>query len=135
MATTLAPFLNFNQQCAEAFRFYHRILGGELTVQTFGDSPMRDHVPAEMLDAVLTARLVIDDDAVLTGCDVQAGLTVKPEGFEVALGVRDADDAARIYAALAEEGEVTMPLQETFAAKRFGMVTDRYGIPWMVTCE
>lgn len=134
MATTLTPFLNFNKQCAEAFRFYHQVLGGELTVQTFGDSPMKDHVPPEMHDAVLTARLVVDG-AVLMGCDVRPGVTVKPEGFEVAFGVSDPDDADRIYAALAERGEVTVPLQETFGAKRFGMVTDRYGIPWMVNCE
>lgn len=134
MATTLAPFLNFNADCAEAFRFYHQLLGGALTVQTFGDSPMKDHVPPAMHDAVLTARLVVDG-AVLMGCDVQAGVTVRPEGFEVAFGVGDPDDAERIFAALAEGGEVTMPLQETFAARRFGMLTDRYGIPWMVRCD
>jgi len=134
MALTLTPYLNFNNQCAEAFRFYHEVLGGELTVQTFGDSPMRDHAPPEMHDAVLNARLVVDG-AVLMGFDVRPGVTVKPEGFEVAIGMRDADDADRIFAALAEGGEVTMPIAETFSAKRFGMVTDRYGIPWMVTCE
>jgi PhnB protein len=134
MATTLTPFLNFNKQCAEAFRFYHQVLGGELTVQTYGDSPMKDHAPPELHDAVLTARLVTDG-AVLMGCDVRPGVTVKPEGFEVALAVSDAAEADRIYAALAEGGEVTMPLQQSFGAKRFGMVTDRYGIPWMVSCE
>ena len=69
------------------------------------------------------------------GFDVRPGVTVKPEGFDVAIGMRDADDADRIFAALAEGGEVTMPIAETFSARRFGMVTDRYGIPWMVNCE
>lgn len=132
MALTITPYLNFNSQCAEAFRFYHEVLGGELTVQTFGDTLMRDHVPPEMHDAVFNARLVVDG-AVLMGFDVRPGVTVKPEGFEVGIAMSDAAEADRIFAALADGGEVTMPIAESFAAKRFGMVTDRYGIPWMVT--
>ena len=133
MALTFTPYLNFNGQCAEAFRFYHQVLGGELTVQTFGESPIRDHVPPGMHDAVFNARLV-RDGAVLMGFDVRPGVTVRPEGFEVGLGMSDADDADRVFAALAEGGEVTMPIAETFNARRFGMVTDRYGIPWMISC-
>ena len=134
MATTLTPFLNYNKQCAEAFRFYHQLLGGELTVQTYGDHPMKEQLPREMHDTVMRAHLVLDG-AVLMGCDVRPGVTVRPEGFEVALGVSDPGEAERIYAALGEGGEVTMPLQPAPGAQRFGMVTDRYGIPWMVSCE
>ena len=134
MALTFTPYLNFNNQCAEAFRFYHQILGGELTIQTFGESLIKDHVPSELHNLVFSARLIIDG-SVLAGFDVRPDVTVKQEGFEVAIAVSDPGEADRIYAALSAGGEVTMPLQETIGARRFGMVTDPYGVPWMVTCE
>ena len=59
----------------------------------------------------------------------------QPQGFSVSISVKDADEAQRIFTALAEGGTVGMPLQETFWAKRFGMLIDRFGTPWMVNCE
>jgi PhnB protein len=134
MALTLTPYLNFDKQCAEAFRFYQQVLGGEIVhMQTHGDSPMAAHTPPEWHDAVLHARLVVGD-AVLMGSDMPPGVEARPHGYAVSIGVTDPAEADRIFAALSEGGRVAMPIQETFWAKRFGMFTDRYGTPWMVNC-
>jgi PhnB protein len=127
----MVPYLGFDGQCAEAFRFYHAVLGGELRIMTHGESPMADQVPAEWRDRVLHAALVTDG-AVLMGGDAPPGQGAKPQGFCVALQVDDPAEAERIYNALVEGGEATMPMQATFWAERFGMLVDRYGTPWIV---
>jgi PhnB protein len=69
------------------------------------------------------------------GSDAPPGRQQKPQGFSVNLGFKDPAEAERIFHALVESGTVTMPFGETFWATRFGMLVDRFGIPWMVNCE
>jgi PhnB protein len=68
------------------------------------------------------------------GADVPPDSYKEPRGFSITIQINDPADAERIFGALSEGGTVTMPLQETFWAARFGMVVDRFGIPWMVNC-
>jgi PhnB protein len=129
------PYLNFDGTCAEAFRFYERVLGGRLEgIQTHGESPMAGQVPPEWNDRVIHARLVVDGQ-VLMGSDSPPGQHQKPQGLWISLNVARPDDAARIFHALAEGGTVTMPFEKTFWAAGFGMLVDRFGTPWMVNCE
>jgi PhnB protein len=131
----IAPYLNFDGQCAEAFRFYEKVLGGKILVmQTHGESPIAGEVPPGWHDRVLHARLAVGDQ-VLMGSDSPPEHYQKPQGLYVALQIDDPADAERIYHALAENGTVTMPLEKTFWAERFGMLVDRFGTPWMVNCE
>ncbi|MBW8881358.1 MAG: VOC family protein [Asticcacaulis sp.] len=131
----LQAYLNFDGTCREAMKFYTETLGGELTfLQTFGESPMRDHVPPDHLDAVMHATVMVGDAAIM-GSDAPGGRYNKPQGFAVSLGLSDAEQARRIFATLADGGQVEMEIQETFWAAAFGMVTDRFGIPWMINCE
>ena len=128
-------YLNFDGDCRAAFTFYQQVLGGViLTMQTHGDSPMAAHTPPQWHDRILHARLVIGDQALL-GSDSPPDQHATPQGFAVSLNTDSAEEAERIFAALAEGGSVQMPLQETFWAPRFGMVTDRFGTPWMVNFE
>ena len=130
----LNPYLSFNGQCAEAFEFYQQCLGGNIqTMMTHGDSPMADQVPSEWRDRILHATLIVAETA-LMGADVPPDSYKEPRGFSITIQINDAADAERIFRALSEGGTVTMPLQETFWAARFGMVVDRFGIPWMVNC-
>ena len=69
------------------------------------------------------------------GADVPPGRYQKPEGFSVAIGLKDVAKAERIFKSLSEGANVQMPIQETFWAVRFGMLTDKFGIPWMINCE
>ncbi len=129
------PYLNFNGDCAEAFRFYERVLGGKIeTMQTHGDSPIADQVPGTWHKRILHARLAVGN-AVLMASDTPPDHYEKPSGLYVAIGVDDPAEADRIFYALAENGTVTMPIEKTFWAERFGMLVDRFGTPWMINCN
>lgn len=131
----LTPYLNFNGQCEAAFKFYEQCLGGEIEAMIpHGETPAAEHVPSEWQDKIMHARLVAGD-AVLMGSDAPPEYYEEAKGFSVSLQIDDPDDAERVFHALAEGGEVRMPIQETFWAARFGMLVDRFGIPWMVNCE
>ncbi len=130
----LNPHLSFNGQCQEAFKFYQQCLGGNMqSMMTHGDSPMADQVPSEWRDKILHATLIVGETT-LMGADVPPDSYKEPRGFSITIQINDPADAERIFRALSEGGTVTMPLQETFWAARFGMVVDRFGIPWMVNC-
>ena len=131
----IVPYLNFDGNCAEAFRFYERVLGGRIeAILTHGDSPIAAQVPAEWADRVMHARLTVGDQ-VLLASDAPPGQYVTPRGMYVLLDVETAEEAERVFAALAEQGQVTMPIEPTFWAVRFGMCVDRFGIGWMVNCS
>ncbi len=101
---------------------------------TFGESPMGAETPADWRDKVMHATLMAGDQ-VLQGSDGQPQHYHKPQGISIALSLSDAAEADRIFAGLAENGTVSMPIQETFWAERFGMLVDQFGIPWMINCE
>ena len=131
----LNPYLMFNGQCEEAFSFYAKVLGGEIVAMLPNrGTPAADHVPEEWLDKIIHARLEVGDQ-VLMASDAPPAYPQAPQGFSVSLSVDRIEEAERIFGALAENGTVTMPLESTFFAARFGMLTDRYGIPWMINCE
>lgn len=131
----LNPYLSFNGNCATAFRFYEKVLRGKIPMMmTYGESPMKDQTPAESRDMVMHTRLIAGD-AVLMGSDAPPGRYQETKGMMVALAVDTAAEAERIFHALAENGKVEMPIAETFWAVRFGMLTDQFGIPWLINCE
>jgi PhnB protein len=132
----LNAYLNFAGDCAAAFKVYEKCFGGKIVaLQTHGESPMADQVPPEWRSKVLHAHLDLGGGAVLMGSDAPPDRYLKPQGFSVSVTVDKPAEAERIFAALAEKGAVPMPIQQTFWAARFGMVVDRFGIPWMVNCN
>ena len=131
----LNPHLAFNGECETAFRFYERCFGGSIvTMLTYGDSPMADQAPPEWSGKILHATLTLGDN-ILAGSDSLPGQYEQPKGFHVLLGIGDPVEAERIFNVLAENGKVLMPIQPTFWALRFGVLVDRFGIPWEVNCE
>jgi PhnB protein len=131
----VTPYLNFNGNCAEAFRFYERVLGGKIeSMMTHGESPMAGEVPPGMHERIMHARLTIGDQ-VLMASDSPPEYYEKPQGLFVALNIPKASDGERIFNALAENGRMIMPFERTFWAAGFGMLVDRFGTPWMVNCE
>jgi PhnB protein len=131
----LNPYLTFNGQCEEAFKFYEKCLGGKIVMMmTFGDSPMAEQAPPDWRKKIIHATLALGDH-VLSGSDAPPDRYKKPQGFFVTLGVDAAAEADRIFKALAENGAVEMPIQETFWALRFGMLVDQFGTPWMINCS
>jgi PhnB protein len=129
------PYLLFTGQCEEAFKFYEKLLGGKIQVMmSHEETPAASQVPAEWQKKILHTRMAVGNQ-VLMGSDAPPGRYQKPQGFSVSVSVDDPTEAERIYHALAEGAKVTMEIQETFWARRFGMLTDRFGIPWMINCE
>jgi PhnB protein len=137
MTIKLVNYLNFGGNCATAFKYYERVLNGKmLMMMTHGDMPAQDQaqVPPDWKKLIMHARLAIGDQ-LLMGSDSPPDRFEKPQGMWVALQLDDPKDADRIFAALADNGNIHMPIQQTFWAVRFGMVIDQFGIPWMVNCE
>ena len=131
----LNPYLNFNGNCAEAFRFYSEVLHGkDMRIMTYRDSPMGAQMNEKEKDMVVHARFTAGDTLVM-GSDQTGGRYSKPQGYAVNINVDTTEEAERIFAGLSQGATVGMAIAETFWAKRFGMLTDRYGIPWMVNCE
>ena len=130
----LNPHLHFNGECEAAFKFYEQCLGGKITfMMPYDGLPVAEQVPAPWRNKILHAELTVGDD-VLTAADVPPDRYQRPQGFSVILSASDPVEAERIFQALTENGTVQLPLQETFWAARFGMLTDRFGIPWMINC-
>jgi PhnB protein len=131
----LNPYLTFGGQCEAAFRFYERCLGGKIvTMMNHEDSPIADQVSADWGKRIMHARLTVGD-SVLMGSDSPPEHYQEPKGFSVALQLKEPAEADRVFHALAENGTIQMPIQQTFWATRFGMLVDRFGIPWMINCE
>ncbi len=130
----LNPYLTFNGECEAAFKFYEKCLGGKITfMMPHEGTPVADQVPAEWRNKILHATLKVGD-GVLQGADVPPDHYEHPKGFSVKLDLKDPAEAERIFHALAENGKVQMPIQETFWAVRFGVLVDRFGIPWIINC-
>ena len=131
----LNPYLLFNGNCAEAFKFYEETLGGKILASfTYNGSPAAEHAPPEWGDKVMHATIAIGDQK-LMGSDPPPGHYEAPKGMSVSISLSDRDKGERIFNALAEGGTTIMPFAKTFWASGFGMCTDRFGIPWMVNCE
>ena len=130
------PYLAFDGNCAEAMRFYAKALGGKLDIMTNAQSPYADQTPKEHLDRVMHARLEIGGDQSLYAGDCPPGMPYTGiHGVSITLNYERTADAERVFNALVEGGKVTMAWGETFWAKGFGMLIDKYGCPWIVNGE
>jgi PhnB protein len=128
-------YLTFNGQCEAAFKFYEQSLGGKIVMMlNHENSPMAEHTPAGWQDKIMHARLILGDQ-ILMGSDAPPNSYEQPKGFSVSILAADTAEAERVFQALADNGTVQMPIQETFWAHRFGMLVDQFGIPWMVNHE
>jgi PhnB protein len=131
---TLTTHLNFNGNCEAAMTFYEKHLGAKTTFTIkYGTSPMADQFPADYADKIMHCSVELAGTSVIAA-DSPPDRYERPAGFTLTLGFDNAEEAQRVFNALAENGTVTMPLQKTFWAAQFGMVIDQFDIPWMVNC-
>lgn len=130
-----APYLNFDGNCADAFRFYQGVFGGRIEMmQAFGDSPAAGDVPPDWRDKILHAALVVDGRWIM-GSDAPPGTYKPAEGLWVSISVDSAGEGRKLFDALADGGRVVMPYAGTFWSPGFGMVVDRFGTPWMINSQ
>ena len=126
-------YLAFDGNCAEAMRFYERVLGGKLeALFKNGDTPAAEHVPPEARDRIMHAYLTFPGGSLMAGDSMPGDGYDGMRGFSLALQYDDTNEAKRVFDALADGGKVTMPWSPTFWAEAFGMATDKYGTPWIV---
>ena len=129
------PYLSFKGDCEAAFKMYERCFGGQsVSIFRYAGSPMADQVPADWQDKVMHGSVTVGEQ-VLMGGDVAPDRYEEPKGFSLSLQIQDTTEAERIFQDLGKDGRVTMPLEKTFWAERFGVLVDRFGIPWLINWE
>jgi len=132
----IQPYLFFNGSCEEAVEFYRKALGAEVEMMMrFKDSPEPHQpgmVPPGFENKIMHTSFRIGETTVMASDGCSAG-KANFDGFSLSLSVATEADADRAFAALADGGQVRMPLAKTFWSPRFGMLQDRFGIGWMIT--
>jgi PhnB protein len=136
MSTDLVTYLAFDGRCEAAFTFYEQALRGKILMMLrIADAPPEVPRTPGSENRIMHARLQVGDRLLMGGDAPQHIPFTPPQGFCSNIMVDDPAEADRVFNALAEGGKVTMPIGETFWAQRFGILTDKFGVPWMVNCE
>ena len=135
--TQAIAYLAFNGNCADAMRFYAKALGGKLEVLMSGaESPMADQMPKEFAHRILHARLALPGGGLLYAGDAPANMPYEGiKGVSITVDYASVAEAEKVFNALAGGGQVTMPMQAAFWAKKWGMLVDKFGTPWIVNGE
>lgn len=134
MPTAIEPYLFFNGRCEEAFAYYGTALGAKTEMMMrFGDSPEPPPgITPEMKSKIMHASMTVGGARIMGSDGCEAG-GPKFEGFSLSLASMDRGEIEKWFAALSGGGKVTMPLAKTFWCPLFGMVTDRFGVNWMLS--
>ncbi|ODA65991.1 hypothetical protein A7A08_03135 [Methyloligella halotolerans] len=128
----LTPYLFFNGRCDEALQFYKEAIGAKVdALMRYKEAPDQSQIAPEQKEKVMHSAFHIGD-AQLFASDGHCTGTLQFEGFGLALNARDVAEAGKLFEALGEGGQVKAPLSETFFAKSFGVVDDKFGVTWMV---
>ena len=140
--TSVNIYLTFDGNCREAFEFYKSVFGGEFSsVSTFGEMPPQKDakpLPDAEKNRIMHISLPISKETALMGSDTggEWALSFKQgNNFSISVNADTKEDADRIYNALSSGGQATMPMDNTFWGSYFGMLTDKFGINWMVSCD
>lgn len=132
--TQVFPYLFFNGNCRQAMEFYAKHIGGELQIMTYAEAP-KGEAPSGLDDRIMHAALK-KGDMMIMASDGMADESIQfGNSVVLSLSVDTIEEAERLFRALSENGQVIMPLAESFWAKRFGMLTDAFGMKWMINCE
>ena len=131
----ISPHLCFDGHCREAMQLYQSILGGTLqTMLTYGETPMAASMDSRCHDRIVHATLVLDEIE-LTGVDMLPGAYEPPQGFFVTLTVAGIARASEIFRSLSDGGTTKVPFAKTFWSPGFGVLVDRFGIPWEINTD
>jgi PhnB protein len=132
----LNTYLHFsNGKCEEALNFYVKALGATpLMMLRYSESPEPNDAAKQMGRKIMHGRVALGDTAIMAS-DAPPGYFKDQTGFSLNIGVDTPEEAERLFEALSEKAQIGMPMAETFWAHRFGMLTDQFGVPWMVNCE
>ncbi len=142
MSTTINPYLTFNGNCEEVFTFYKSVFGGEFQhVGRFGDMPEQEGsqpLTDELKNRIMHISLPISPETVLLGSDTfgaWADQLIVGNNFSISITTDSRENADRLFVGLSAGGQVTMPMNKTFWGSYFGMLTDKFGINWMISFD
>jgi PhnB protein len=128
-------YLNYGGNCRQAFEFYEKHLGGKIAMlTTHAEQPDASNVPPGWKNAVLHARIEIGGTTIL-GADIPPDRFQPMRSAYLSLMLDGVEEAERVYALLSDGGQIFMPMAETFFARRFAMLRDRFGTSWMILHE
>jgi len=127
-------YLMFDGQCEAAFNRYAEVFGGKLEMMRYADSPEDMEVPAEYQQRVMHVCLTVGEQLLMASDNLPQYPYEGIKGCSVSLQLDNVPEAERLYEALSAGGSVQMELQATFWATRFAMLTDRFGVSWMINC-
>lgn len=128
----VSPYIAFQGNCRQAIEFYKDALGAEVVfLQTMGESPMPDMGPAEN---IMHCTVKIGESTIMVCDDPRPDAAAAGGNISLAIGLNDPARAKQVFANLARDGSVIMPLEKTYWAEAFGMLTDKFGVRWMVNC-
>ena len=131
----VSAYVSFKGDCEAAFKYYVEVLGAKPGLLfSYANSPMADVVPEGWESKIMHGSVTIGGK-LLEGADAPPERYEKPQGFSLSLNVPTAEEAERVFEKLGDGGRVLYPIAKTFWSERFGMVVDRFGIPWMINCE
>ena len=131
----IKPYISFKGNCEEAINFYKEKLGAEvLFIGRYGDSPMAGKSPD---DKIMHCSILVGDSVIMACDNVFEGQnpTTVGNNISLALGTKDVASAEKAFEEMSDGATIVMPIQETFWAERFGMLTDKFGINWMFNCD
>lgn len=129
------PYLNFNGNTEEAFNFYKSVFGGKFAMlMRFKDTPGCEDMPEVEQNHIMHIALPIGNNVIM-GTDVPKSMPQVTFGSSISLSVHvdSREEADRVYAGISDGGEATMPMQDMFWGDYYGMLTDKFGIQWMVS--
>jgi PhnB protein len=133
---TLNPYLNFDGNCEEVFNFYKSVFGGEFaTVMRYKEMPAEFQMPESEAQKIMHMALPIGQGSMLMGSDTPASMGPTVIGSNVSISITAASEAeaTRLFNGLSAGGQVTMPLDKAFWGDYFGMLTDKFGVQWLVS--
>jgi PhnB protein len=129
----VSPYIAFKGNCREAIEFYRSALDAEvLFTQTVGESPMSDMGPAEN---IMHCTIRVGDSTIMMCDDPRPDAAAGDGNISLAIGLNDPEGAKQVFGNLAKDGTIVLPLEKTYWAEAFGMVTDKFGVKWMVNCD
>lgn len=127
------PYIAFRGNCRDAIAFYQEALGAKVTfMQTYGESPISHMGPP---DKIVHCSMQLGGSTIMASDDLRPEAAAPGGNISLAIGLDDLELARQIFTNLSAGGTILMPLQKTFWAEAFGMVTDKFGVTWMVNCE
>lgn len=132
---SINPYINFNGNCEEAFEFYQSVFGGKLQLVRYGELENNMGLEGDDLNQIGNVALPIIGDTFLYGSDVPKAFGQPVEAgtnHEINIEAENIEETKQLFEKLSDEGNVKMPLQETEWAERFGSLTDKFGVQWMV---